>query len=81
MNESVAEMIKKEAIKIYQIFNCRGIIRIDFIYNEAEKQTYMLEINTVPGQTEASLVPQQVRAMGWTLMDFYSALIEECLAV
>jgi D-alanine-D-alanine ligase len=81
VDESVAEMIKKEAIKIYQIFNCRGIVRIDFIYNEAEHQPYMLEINTVPGQTEASLVPQQVRAMGWTLMDFYTALIEECLAV
>jgi D-alanine-D-alanine ligase len=38
----------------------------------------MLEINTVPGQTEASIVPQQVRALGWTLKDFYSALIEEC---
>jgi D-alanine-D-alanine ligase len=38
----------------------------------------MLEVNTVPGQSEASIVPQQVRAMGWTLKDFYSALIEEC---
>ena len=38
----------------------------------------MLEINTVPGQTEASIVPQQVRSLGWTLKDFYSALIEEC---
>jgi D-alanine-D-alanine ligase len=33
----------------------------------------------VPGQTDASLVPQQVRAMGWTLQQFYTALIEECL--
>jgi D-alanine-D-alanine ligase len=39
----------------------------------------MLEINTVPGQTEASLVPQQVKAMGWSLMDFYTALLQECL--
>ena len=81
VDESVTQQVKEEAIKIYQIFNCRGIVRIDFIYNEAEKQPYMLEINTVPGQTEASLVPQQVRAMGWTLMDFYTALLEECLAV
>ncbi|HXR83299.1 MAG TPA: D-alanine--D-alanine ligase [Hanamia sp.] len=81
VGENVANQVKEEAIKIYQIFNCRGIVRIDFIYSEAEHQPYMLEINTVPGQTEASLVPQQVRAMGWTLMDFYTALIEECLAV
>jgi len=39
----------------------------------------MLEINTVPGQTEASIVPQQVKAMGWTLRQFYSSLIEEAL--
>ena len=39
----------------------------------------MLEINTVPGQSEASIVPQQVKAMGWTLEDFYTALVEEAL--
>ena len=79
IDDSIANQIKDEAIKIYQIFNCRGIVRIDFIYNEEEKLPYMLEINTVPGQTEASLVPQQVKVMGWTLMDFYTALLEECL--
>jgi len=79
VDDSITQQIKEEAIKIYQIFNCRGIVRIDFIYNEEEGQPYMLEINTVPGQTEASLVPQQVKAMGWSLMDFYTALIEECL--
>ena len=79
IDESLTNKIKEEAIKIYQIFNCRGIVRIDFIYNEEEGEPYMLEINTVPGQTEASLVPQQVKVMGWTLMDFYTALIDECL--
>lgn len=79
VDERIAQQIKEEAVKIYQIFNCRGIVRIDFIYNEEEGQPYMLEINTVPGQTAASLVPQQVVAMGWTLMDFYTALIQECL--
>lgn len=79
VSEEISSQIKEQAIKIYQIFNCRGIVRIDFIYNEEEKQPYMLEINTVPGQTEASLVPQQVKAMGWTLKEFYTALIRECL--
>ena len=40
----------------------------------------MLEINTVPGQSEASIVPQQLRVANWSLMDFYSALIEDALA-
>jgi len=79
VDESIAQQIKSEAVKIYQIFNCRGIVRIDFIYNEEAGEPFMLEINTVPGQTAASLVPQQVTAMGWTLMDFYTALIQECL--
>ncbi|HSN08360.1 MAG TPA: D-alanine--D-alanine ligase [Hanamia sp.] len=79
VTDDTALQIKEQAIKIYQIFNCRGIVRIDFIYNEEDHQPYMLEINTVPGQTEASLVPQQVKVMGWTLMDFYTALLEECL--
>jgi len=81
VNDNIAQQIKNEAIKIYKIFNCRGIVRIDFIYNEDKHLPYMLEINTVPGQTAASLVPQQVAAMGWKLMDFYTALLEECLPV
>jgi D-alanine-D-alanine ligase len=50
------------------------------IYNEEKREPFLLEINTVPGQTEASVVPQQVRAMGWTLNQFYSALIEDALS-
>lgn len=76
---AIAETIKEEAVKIYQIFNCKGIVRIDFIYNEEKKVPFMLEINTVPGQTEVSLVPQQLKAMGWSLRDFYTALLRECL--
>ncbi|MBL0357935.1 MAG: D-alanine--D-alanine ligase [Chitinophagaceae bacterium] len=76
--ESITEKVRDAAKKAYSIFNCRGVVRIDFIYDEASGNPYMLEINTVPGQSEASIVPQQVKAMGWALKDFYSALIEEC---
>ena len=79
VDELIAEKIREAAVKIYQVFNCKGIVRIDFIYNEEEGKSYMLEINTVPGQSEASIVPRQVHAMGWSLQDFYTALIEECL--
>jgi D-alanine-D-alanine ligase len=78
VDEVIADKIRAAAKKAYKIFNCRGVVRIDFIYNEHNSQPYMLEINTVPGQSEASLVPQQVKAMGWSLKEFYSALIEEC---
>lgn len=79
VDEAIAEKVRNEARRIYELFNCRGVVRIDFIYNEARQAPYMLEINTVPGQSEASIVPQQVRAMGWTLKEFYSALIEDAL--
>ena len=79
VDESVAEKVRAAARQVYGLFNCRGVIRIDFIYNESVGAPYMLEINTVPGQSEASLVPQQVRAMGWSLKEFYSALVDEAL--
>lgn len=79
VDESVAEKIRAAARKIYEVFNCRFVVRIDFIYNEDTGQPFMLEINTIPGQTEASIVPQQVKAMGWSLTEFYTKLTEECL--
>jgi len=77
VDESIAEKIRAAAKKIYAVFNCRGVVRIDFIYNEKTGEPFMLEVNTVPGQSEASIVPQQVKAMGWSLKEFYTALIEE----
>jgi len=77
VDESIAEKVRAAAAKIYAAFNCRGVVRIDFIYNEKAGEPYMLEVNTVPGQSEASIVPQQVKAMGWSLKEFYTALIEE----
>ena len=77
VDESVADKIREAAKKIYSVFNCRGVVRIDFIYNEESGQPYMLEINTIPGQSEASIVPQQVKAMGWSLKEFYTKLVEE----
>jgi len=78
VDDTIAEKIRFQAKKAYSVFNCNGVIRIDFIYNEETGNPYLLEINTVPGQSAASIVPQQVKAMGWTLKDFYSALLEEC---
>jgi D-alanine-D-alanine ligase len=78
VDEEISEKVRANAKKVYQLLDCRGIVRIDFIYSEENQQPYMLEVNTVPGQSEASIVPQQVRAMGWNLRDFYSTLLEEC---
>src|SRR5438552_4146371 len=79
IDEVVADKIRDAAKKIYRVFNCRGVVRIDFIYNEEAKQPFMLEINSIRGQSEASIVPQQVRVMGWSLKEFYTRLVEEAL--
>ncbi|HRP55564.1 D-alanine--D-alanine ligase [Agriterribacter sp.] len=77
--ETILAKLRQNAGNIYELFNCRGIVRMDFIYNEENQTPYLLEINTVPGQSEASIVPQQVKALNWTLKAFYSALIDEAL--
>lgn len=77
VDESIAEKVREAARKVYSIFNCRGVVRIDFIYNEEEGRPYMLEVNTIPGQSEASIIPQQVIAMGGNLKDFYTNLVME----
>jgi D-alanine-D-alanine ligase len=80
IDPSLAQNIALAAKKIYRLLCCKGICRVDFIVEEGTHDIYFLEINTVPGQSEQSIVPQQVRACGLTLMDFYSRLIEEALA-
>src|SRR5688572_20828702 len=77
LDEVSADKIREEARKIYRVFNCRGVVRIDFIYHAERSRPYMLEINTIPGQSEASIIPQQVKAMGWSLKEFYTKLVEE----
>lgn len=77
--ETAAAHIRAAAQELYLRLNCKGIVRADFILEEGTGQVYFLEVNTMPGQSENSLVPQQVRAAGLTLQAFYGMLIEECL--
>ena len=64
---------------IYETFDCKGVIRIDYIYSNILDAPVMLEINSIPGQTKNSVIPQQVCSMGWNLKDFYSMIIENAL--
>ncbi len=79
VDEHRAEKIREAARRIYAIFNCNGVIRIDFIYSEEKDEPFMLEVNTIPGQSEASLVPVQVQLYGLSLKEFYGSLIEDAL--
>jgi len=72
MNEQIAEIVTE----VYLRLNCKGMVRIDFIILENTSDFYFIEINTTPGQSAASLIPQQVRAAGMDVGEFYSELIE-----
>lgn len=80
LDEKMKSELSAAAVKVYEMLNCRGVVRVDFIYDTVQQKPYMLEVNTVPGQSEASVIPQQVKAMGMRLSDFYTAVVEQAFA-
>ena len=75
IQEETAERVRLLTSAIYDILGCEGIIRIDYIITEGEKVN-MLEINTTPGMTATSFIPQQVRAAGLDIKDVMTDIIE-----
>ncbi len=80
MNSEEVARVERIAKKVYAVLNCKGAVRIDYFLQEDTGAFYFIEINTVPGQTETSLISQQVRAMGMEVSLFYTLLIEEMFA-
>ena len=74
--EETAERVRLLTSAIYDILGCSGIIRIDYIITEGEKVN-LLEINTTPGMTTTSFIPQQVRAAGLDIKDVMTDIIED----
>ena len=73
--EETAERVRLLTSAIYDILGCDGIIRIDYIITEGEKVN-LLEINTTPGMTATSFIPQPVRAAGLDIKDVMTEIIE-----
>ena len=73
--EETAERARKLTSYIYDILHCNGIIRIDYIISKDQKIS-MLEINTTPGMTATSFIPQQVRAAGLDIKDVLTDIVE-----
>jgi D-alanine-D-alanine ligase len=61
---------------LYKILDCRGMVRFDYILENGT--FYLLEANTTPGMSEASIIPQQARAYGWTIEKLLDVVIEDC---
>ena len=79
IDDNLKDQLESKAMYIYRHLNCRGIVRMDFILQGLSNKLFFLEVNTMPGQSENSIVPQQVRASGRTLKDFYGELVEDCI--
>jgi len=79
LSEEQQKRASKIIHDIYVRLNCKGMVRVDFFLESASDQFYFIEINTIPGQTPQSFIPQQVKAAGMRLRDFYGELIESAL--
>lgn len=75
MPQSATDEIQRLSSRVYDLLGCKGIVRVDFIV--IADNPYFLEINTVPGMTEESLVPKQARAAGIELEELYSMVVED----
>lgn len=75
LSADIAERVGKITSHIYDILHCNGIIRIDYIISKDGKIS-MLEVNTTPGMTATSFIPQQVRAAGLTMGDVLADIVE-----
>ena len=79
INPETARRVAEETARIYDILRCNGIIRIDYILTKEADGTdkiNMIEINTTPGMTPTSFIPQQVRAAGLDIKDVLSDIVE-----
>ena len=74
ISDSLRDQIQEVSKRVYEHLGCSGLVRVDYI--AAEEGLYFLEVNTIPGMTSASLVPQMVRAAGLSMTDFLSTIIE-----
>jgi D-alanine-D-alanine ligase len=71
----IAENCQEISSAIYDIMDCRGLVRIDFILQDTS--LYFLELNGIPGMTGESIIPKQIRTLGLTEREIYNLIIEQ----
>ena len=79
ISKDIADRVSQITSHIYDILHCNGIIRIDYIISK-EGKISMLEVNTTPGMTATSFIPQQVRAAGLSMADVLADIVENQLS-
>lgn len=76
--DSVRDLIQETTRRVFTRLKLKGMSRIDYIVQEGVP--YLIEVNTIPGLSESSLLPQQVRHTGMTLQEFFGILVDDALA-
>ena len=75
LSDDITRRVREITSHIYDILHCNGIIRIDYIISK-DGRISMLEVNTTPGMTPTSFIPQQVRAAGLEMKDVLTDIVE-----
>ncbi len=70
--------IQNTSSLIYDLLNCNGIVRVDFIISD--NRPFLLEVNTTPGMTPTSFIPQQIEAKGLDIKTVFGEVIEDAIA-
>ena len=73
----VEARIREASAKLFEKLNLRGVVRSEFIL--VDGVPHFLEVNTCPGLSAASIVPQQARALGMELPEFFDSLVRQAL--
>ena len=78
IDAEVLAKLNRDTLKIYKQLHCKGVVRIDFIVKDGTP--YMIEVNSIPGMSRNSIVPQQARAMGMSITELINLIIEDTIA-
>ena len=78
IDKKVGERIQSISSLIYDILGCKGVVRIDYILSD--NKIFMLEVNTTPGMTVTSFIPQQIKAAGRDITTVFNSIIEDAIS-
>ena len=77
ISDEISDECKRISELLYLKLNCKGLVRFDYIYRN--EQFYFLEVNTVPGLSEGSIVPKMAHAIGMSLTELYNLMLKNIL--
>ena len=78
LDEDLVKQCQERSGFLYNLLGCRGMVRFDYILEDGT--FYLLEANTTPGMSEASIIPKQAQAYGWTIGQLLDVVVSDCMA-